>query len=105
MQVPGHVGQHSPGGAGSGEGQGGRRHSTALQSTVGGTVGRGGFVGAVGGDCRLGTCDSRTIWSQHIVTFQKNHNIQCYHDNAFWLLFVHLSCQIRIMPRAYMLSH
>lgn len=61
MQVPGHVAQHSPGGGGSGEGQGGRRHSTALQSTVGGTVGRGGFVGAVGSDCRLGMCDSRAI--------------------------------------------
>lgn len=45
MQVPGHVAQHSPGGGGSGEGQGGRRHSTALQSMVGRTVGSGGFVG------------------------------------------------------------
>lgn len=45
MSLPGHVEQHPPGGGGSGLGQGGRRHSTALQSTVGGTVGRGGFVG------------------------------------------------------------
>lgn len=52
MSLPGHVEQHPPGGGGSGLGQGGRRHSTALQSTVGGTVGRGGFVGARGKHAR-----------------------------------------------------
>lgn len=52
MSLPGHVEQHPPGGGGSGLGQGGRRHSTALQSTVGGTVGRGGFVGAGGKHAR-----------------------------------------------------
>ena len=44
--LPRHIGQHCPGGGGSGFGQEGRAHSTSLQSRVGRTVGSGGFVGA-----------------------------------------------------------
>ena len=43
--LPRHVGQHCPGGGGSGFGQEGSAHSTSLQSRVGRTVGSGGFVG------------------------------------------------------------
>ena len=45
MQLPGHVGQHCPGGGGSGLGHGRGAHSTTWQSMVGRTVGSGGFVG------------------------------------------------------------
>ena len=43
--LPRHIGQHCPGGGGSGFGQEGRAHSTSLQSRVGRTVGSGGFLG------------------------------------------------------------
>ena len=52
MQLPGHVGQHCPGGGGRGLGQGGRAHRTTRQSMVGRTVGSGGTVG-VGGESVL----------------------------------------------------